>query len=154
MAGYNVPKYSKAPGQSKFVDWGAGEYEFEVTGCEVKPSDKAPAEIWTFKLKILEGPPNVEGKASVGQTMYDRVSILLPEHPSYDPRWDDPDSDEVQMGVNDLKSRGMAYGVTAKKNVLNPESFLGLKARAKLRYDTSKKDGKKYSRLYDWESVE
>lgn len=154
MAGYNIPKYNKAEGQKKWVDFGSGDYRFHVESCEVKPSDKAPMDVWTFKLKILEGPPDAEGKSSVGRIMYDRVNILLPEHPKYNPLWDDPDSDEIQMGVNDLKSRGMAYGVTAKKNQLNPESFNGLEAAAKLKYETNKKDGKTYSRLYDWESIE
>ena len=154
MAGYNVPKYNKAEGQKKWVDYSSGLYKFEVKDCAVVASTKAPAQIWTFKLTILEGPPDAEGKSSVGRGMTDKVSILLPEHPSYNPKWDDPESDEIQMGVNDLKSRGMAYGVTAKKNQLNPESFNGQRAYAKLKFEVSKKDGKTYSRLYDWESAE
>lgn len=154
MAGYQVPGYSRSEGKMKFTKLSAGTYEIMCKACEVtEPKNPSPIDVWSFTYTILAGPPDADGKSSVNRTAWDKVFILKPEHPSYKPEWDDPHSGQVQMGVDELKSRGLAFGVTARKDVLNPESFVGLKACARLYYELGK-DKKEYARWTDFEPVE
>ena len=75
---------------------------------------------------------------------------MRPEHPKYNPEWDDPASTgKTQMGIDQLKSMALAMGVTGKGDQLNPDSFAGTECKCHIIIQKGN-DGKDYNRGRAW----
>jgi len=141
-----VPGLKASAGTKSFDPLSPGEYTGVVRKLEIKdPKNMSPTDVWTFELEILSGPPQMDGKTAKGRKAWHRVNIFREEHPSYKAEWSDPKSGQTQMGVDELKSMVIAFGVEIKGDSLNPDSFIGLEAGFEVVQTTDKESGKIYS---------
>lgn len=110
----SVPGLGASKGMQGFLVLPEGEYRLEAMSCKIKPSDKSPCDLWNFTFKVHGGEFD-------GKRWSHRVTILSEAHPSYN-----------TIGIDELKSMCLAFGVTPKGDEISPDSFAGLFAMAKI----------------------
>lgn len=133
MAKVTVPGLKGSTGMKGFQPLVDGDYLLECQSVGINPpKNGAPADVWGFTFKVLEGPPQGDGKVAKGLSYKEWVTILQDIHPSYKPEWDDPSSGKSQFSVDQLKSMCIAMGVAPKGDTLDPAAFNGQKCRVHL----------------------
>ena len=152
---YSVPGLKASTGMKAFEPLVDGDYKLHCEKCEVKdPKNPSPTDVWTFTFKVLEGPPQADGKSAKGRRYMEFVNIMRPEHPSYKTEWSDPKSGQTQMGVDQLKSMMMAMGVASKGDQLTTEAFAGTTCKAHITVEIGKNDGKPRNRGRAWAAAD
>ena len=148
---YKLPGFKASTGMKTFENLPDGDYELRCEKCEVKdPKKPSPTDVWTFTFTVLEGPPDVNGKPTKSRKYTEFVNIMRPEHPKYNPEWDDPASTgKTQMGIDQLKSMALAMGVTGKGDQLNPDAFAGTECKCHIIIQKGN-DGKDYNHGRAW----
>lgn len=142
MARMTVPGLKASTGISEFLPLVAGDYIFAISKVEVKPpKNPAPMDVWHFSFEVLEGPKQANGKAAKSCKHW--ITIKQPMHPAYDP--------EKTYAVDELKSIIVAAGVTIGKNDdINPDSFAGLKIKARVTQVPNYADASKMDNKFFW----
>ena len=122
MSKVSVPGLKASTGMKPFEPVSSGRYKLRCISCKIEPpANAAPSDVWKFQFEILDGPEQSDGKSPKGRKYFDNCTIMHPEHPSFR---------EDQMGVDQLKSICLAFGVAPKGDSLDPDSFLGLEGEA------------------------
>ena len=137
----SVPGLKDSKGMQGFLILPDGTFSFECVSCKIKESANSPADLWNFQFKVLDG--EFEGKRWGW-----RVTILRPEHPKFE---------TVKMGVDELKSMCLAFGVVPKGDDISPESFQGLKGAARVgqKMGTDAQGNERpENRVYEWLALE
>lgn len=118
---FNVPGVKASKGLTEYKNFVDGDYTLQCDFCEVKPpKNNSPTDVWTFKTKILSGPPQADGSLPAKKTYYFRINVMHPEHPSM---FGKEPSD--QRGVDEMKSLLNAAGLVPRGDDISPESFAG-----------------------------
>jgi hypothetical protein len=132
----------------KLVD---GEYVFETTKFETQALyNNAPGVRYALTCKVLEGPPQADGKAAKGKVHWVNFDIKSEDHP--DMAGKDPGE---QISVGELKSFLNAAGVEIKGDSFTLESCVGCQVSARVSRTASKAgDGKVYVNTRNWKSAE
>lgn len=121
MAKITVPGLKSSTGMKSFEPLSSGRYTLKVLELKVEPSKRSPCDVWKFTFEVEKGPEQDDGRNPKGRKLYHNVSILQPNHPSFE---------TVTMGVDELKSMVVAFGVVFKGDDLDPDKFLGLSSEA------------------------
>lgn len=123
MAKVTVPGLKNSTGMKPFEPLDSGRYSFKCMVCKIEPAKTgAPTDVWKFEFQVTKGPEqSSDNRSPKGKKFFSNCNIMRPEH---------PDFEKYTFGVDELKSMCLAFGVTPKGDVLDPDAFLGLEGEA------------------------
>ena len=147
----NIPGYKASKGIQPNDPLIEGEYLFEIQKVEPKPlRNNAPGVRMNATLKVLEGPPQKDGKAAKNRIAWASFDIKDEKHPDMFGR-DVTD----QISIHEFKSFGMAAGVESKGDNVKPSAYTGLKVRGKCVHSlASDGSGREFVNIRNWKAAE
>jgi hypothetical protein len=105
--------------EKPFTPLDSGRYQLKITALKIEPAKSgAPTDVWKFTCEVVSGPDQQDGSQAKGKRFYFNINIMREEHPDYD-RWG-------QIGVDEMKSATLCFGVAAKGNSFDADTFIGL----------------------------
>lgn len=136
-----VPGLKDSKGMSGFVVLPEGTHTVKCLTCKIKASDKSPADLWNFQFAVQDGE-------CAGKRWSWRVTILQETHPKFD---------TVKMGIDELKSMCVAFGVVPKGDDLSPDAFADLAAQVRVgikKGQDQQGNERDENKVYEWIAIE
>ena len=123
MAKVTVPGLKNSTGMKTFEPLVGGRYRLKVTEVSVNPpKNQSPSDVYKFTMQVMKGPDQSDGKNPKGLRYFHNLTIMQEAHPSFEKYG--------FIGVDELKSMCLAFGVAPKGDSIDIDAFLGLESDA------------------------
>lgn len=150
MAKVTVSGLKGSTGMKGFEPLDSGRYRLRVVKVSIgAPKNNSPSDVWKFEMQVIDGPEQKDGSDVTKKKYFENCVIMQEAHPSFE-QWG-------HIGVDQLKSMCLAFGVAPRGDEIDPDAFVGQEAEAdivqKLETDASTGQDRKRNNVNKWLAI-
>lgn len=133
MAKVNLPGLGKSKGLKPMKPADPGDYEVEITKCEVRTTEAGDGTLVMPVYQPFDGPEQSDGRDPSAVRIYDMIWIPDESHHAYDEMY------ERQVDI--LASLMIAAGAKSKSDAFDPEVLVGKQVGIRVAHEVRKEKG-------------